>query len=130
MHDFEAAAVGHSDGHDKIDSVGDSLKSGGSDWARVQRRGGPEVLNGHVFLAPFGSYRWVRGTVASIDIPIATSAASHDAVALGNAYLGQAGFHGAPRAGKHRSEVGTRTVAAIEKRRLPPGRPARRCHAA
>ena len=74
----------------------------------------------------FASYRCVRGTVASLGIPIATSAALPNAI---HPHLGQAGSTRITW-GSTGAKCGTRAIAATEDSRLPPGRPARRCHAA
>jgi hypothetical protein len=83
VHDLGAVAIGHADRHHHIDAIGDLAEVRWIEFGPGPKRCGrlPDVLNSQIFPEPSSSYRWVRGTVASISIPIATSAALQDAIA-------------------------------------------------
>jgi hypothetical protein len=83
MYDLVTVAIGHTDRHHHVDSFGDLGEVRRIQFGPSPKRCGrlPEVLNGPIFPEPSSSYRCVRGIVASISIPIATSAALQDAIA-------------------------------------------------
>jgi hypothetical protein len=83
VHDLVTVAIGHTNRHHHVDSVGDPGEVRRIQFGPSPKRCGrlPEVLNSYIVSEPSRSYRWVRGTRASMSIPIATSAALQDAIA-------------------------------------------------
>ena len=131
MHDLDAGAVGDADGHDDFGAFGDGGEVRRVD-AAVARRDVVALARYCTFIA-FGIQRWVVGTVASISMPIAISAALHDAMACTVCRWlctkNQLGTSTSARPGSIRltwgsteAKYGTRAIAATENSRLPPGR--------
>ena len=109
-------------------------KSGGSILAVA--RSDVVALARYSTVIAFGIHRCVVGTVASISMPIAISAALHDAMACTvDRWLCTKNHFGTVTSanpgsirttcGSTDAKYGTRAMAAAENRRLPPGRPAK-----
>ncbi len=137
MHHLGAAAVGDAHRHDELGPAVMPRKSGGSILAVA--RSEVVALARYSTVIAFGTHRRVVGTVGSISIPIAISAALHEAMACTvQRWLCTTNHFGTVTSanpgsirttcGSTDAKYGARAIAAAENSWLPPGRPAGRFH--